>query len=81
MRLIKEGKPITYKTVDGQKIPVIQPEIYARTYCKSCDNEVDSVEEPQGNCSKCGKPWAEQFTQDITVHVLEMPPIGAGSGD
>jgi len=81
MRLIKEGKPITYKTVDGQQIPVIQPEIYARTYCKSCDNEVDSVEEPQGNCSKCGKPWAEQFTQDITVRVLEMPPIGAESGD
>ena len=32
MRLIKEGKPLTYKTVDGHKIPVIQPEIYARTY-------------------------------------------------
>ena len=32
MRLIKEGKPITYKTVDGQEIPIIQPEIYARTY-------------------------------------------------
>ena len=81
MRLIKAGKPITYKTVDGQEIPVIQPEIYQRIYCTNCKNEVDSEEQAQGNCSKCGKPWAEQFTQDITVHVLEMPPIGAGSGD
>jgi len=81
MRLIKEGKPIMYKTVDGQEIPIIQPEIYARTYCKNCDNEVNSEEEPQGNCSNCGKPWAEYFTKDITVRVLEMPPIGAQSGD
>ena len=42
MKLIKEGKPITYKTVNGQEIPVIQPEVYQRIYCKNCENEVDS---------------------------------------
>ena len=26
MKLIKEGQPIRYKTVNGQEIPVIQPE-------------------------------------------------------
>ena len=28
MRLIKEGKPINYKIINGQNIPVIQPEVY-----------------------------------------------------
>ena len=81
MRLIKEGKPITYKTVDGQEIAVIQPEIYQRIYCKNCDNEVDSEEQAIGTCSQCNQPWLTTKAIDIRVNVLEMPPIGAESGE
>ena len=81
MKLIKEGQPITYKTVNGQEIPVIQPEVYQRIYCKSCENEVDSEEQATGTCNDCGKPWAEYMAKDITVKVLEMPPMGSDSGD
>ena len=81
MKLIKEGKPLSYTTVNGQEIPVIQPEVYQRIYCKNCENEVDSEEQAIGNCSGCNSPWSEVLVKDITVRVLEMPPIGAESGD
>jgi hypothetical protein len=80
MHLIKEGKPINYKTVDGQDIPVIQPEVYQRIYCKNCDNEVNSEDMATGLCT-CGKSWADTKTVDITVKVIEMPPIGSKSGE
>ena len=81
MRLIKKGKPITYKTVDGQQIPVIQPEVYQRIYCKNCDYEVDSVEQAIGTCPQCGQLWSTTKAVDIKVNILEMPPIGAESGE
>jgi|TARA_R110000751_G_scaffold40049_1_gene95137 Zn finger protein HypA/HybF involved in hydrogenase expression len=81
MRLIKEAQPIKYRTIDGQEVPIIQPEIYQRIYCKNCKNEVDSEEQATGACSNCGEPWSKVFAKDITVRVLEMPPIGAESGD
>lgn len=81
MRLIKEGKPITYKTVNGQQIPVIQPEVYQRIYCKNCDYEVDSIEQAIGTCPQCGQLWSTTKAVDIKVNILEMPPIGAESGE
>ena len=81
MKLIKEGKPIEYKTIDGQKIPVIQPEVYQRIYCKSCENEVDSEEQAIGTCAQCDQPWSATKAVDIKVNILEMPPIGAESGE
>jgi len=81
MRLIKEGKPITYKTVDGQEIAIIQPEIYQRIYCTNCKNEVDSEEQAIGTCSECDQPWSATKAVDIKVNILEMPPIGAESGE
>lgn len=81
MKLIKEGKPITYKTVNGQEIPVIQPEVYQRIYCKNCENEVDSEEQAIGTCSNCDQPWSDTKAVDIKVKILEMPPIGAESGE
>jgi len=56
MKLIKEGKPISYTTINGQEIPVIQPEVYQRIYCKNCDNEVNSEDKATGLCT-CGKSW------------------------
>ena len=81
MHLIKEGKPINYKTVDGQDIPVIQPEVYQRIYCKNCDNEVDSEEQAIGACKSCGQDWAANKRVDVTVKILEMPSLGADSGE
>ena len=80
MKLIKEGQPISYKTVEGQEVPVIQPEVYQRIYCKSCENEVDSEEQAIGTCFKCGQDWSATKTVDIKIKILEMPPIGADSG-
>ena len=80
MRLIKEGQPITYKTIDGQQIPVIQPEVYQRIYCKNCENEVDSEEEATGTCSDCGQDWAIHKAKDIHVKVIQLP-IGSGTGE
>ena len=81
MKLIKEGQPITYMTVNGQEIPVIQPEVYQRIYCKSCENEVDSEEQATGTCLDCGQLWSDTKAIDIKVKVLEMPPMGAESGE
>ena len=81
MKLIKEGQPITYKTVNGQEIPVIQPEVYQRIYCKSCENEVDSEEQATGTCLYCDQLWSDTKAIDIKVKVLEMPPMGAESGE
>ena len=81
MRLIKEGQPISYKAINGQEIPVIQPEVYQRIYCKNCENEVDSEEQAIGTCSNCDQPWSNTKAVDIKVKILEMPPIGAESGE
>jgi len=81
MKLIKEAQPISYKIMDGVEIPVIQPEVYQRIYCKSCENEVDSEEQATGTCSNCGQLWSDTKAIDIKVKVLEMPPMGAESGE
>ena len=80
MKLIKEGKPISYKTVDGRQIPVIQPEVYQRIYCKNCDYEVNSEEQAIGTCSECGQPWSVHKAKDIRVKVIQIP-IGSGTGE
>tara|TARA_R110001592_G_scaffold287868_1_gene556723 strand:+ start:567 stop:812 length:246 start_codon:yes stop_codon:yes gene_type:complete len=81
MKLIKKAQPISYKIMDGVEIPVIQPEVYQRIYCKSCENEVDSEEQATGTCSNCGQLWSDTKAIDIKVKVLEMPPLGAESGE
>jgi len=81
MKLIKKAQPISYKIMDGVEIPVIQPEVYQRIYCKSCENEVDSEEQATGTCSDCGRLWSDTKAIDIKVKVLEMPPLGAESGE
>ena len=81
MKLIKESVKREYTDEEGRTVTVIEPEIYQRIYCKNCGNEVDSEEQATGTCNDCGKPWAEYMAKDITVKVIEMPPIGSDSGD
>ena len=81
MKKIQDSKILGYQTIEGKEVPVLQPEVYERIYCKNCGNEVDSEEQATGTCNDCGKPWAEYMAKDITVKVIEMPPLGSDSGD
>jgi len=63
------------------EIPIIQPEVYQRIYCKNCDNEVNSEKQAVGACKSCGQDWSANKTVDVTVKILEMPLLGASSGD
>ena len=80
MKKIQEAKTIGHEMVEGKKIPVIQPEVYHRIYCKNCENEVDSEEEAIGTCSDCGKDWAVHKAKDIHVKVIQLP-MGSGTGE
>ena len=78
MKKIQDSKQIGEKVLkDGSIVPVIQPEVYERIYCKNCENEVDSKEQATGTCSGCGKPWNEQFARDIKVNVIDFSMISS----
>ena len=81
MKLIKESVKREYTDEEGRTVTVLEPEIYQRIYCKNCGNEVDSEEQATGTCNDCGKPWAEYMAKDLSVKVIELPPIGSDSGD
>ena len=81
MRKIREGKTLGTQMVDGKELPIIQPEIYERIYCKNCDNEVDSEEQAIGTCTQCNQPWLTNKSKDIHIKVLEMPIMGSDTGE
>ena len=75
MKKIQEGKIIGKQIVNGKEVPVYQPEVFERIYCKNCKAEVDSEELATGNCKDCGKPWKENFARDIRVDVTKLPDV------
>jgi|TARA_R100000742_G_C4244624_1_gene63745 Zn finger protein HypA/HybF involved in hydrogenase expression len=78
VKKIQDSKQIGEKVLkDGSIVPVIQPEVYERIYCKNCENEVDSKEQATGTCSSCGKPWNEQFARDIKVNVPDFSIVSS----
>ena len=81
MKKIQDAKILGTQMVEGKEVPVIQPEVYQRIYCKNCDNEVDSEEQATGTCKDCGQPWSDTKAQDVLVKVIEMPPMGSDSGE
>ena len=81
MKKIQEAKVLGTTWVEGKEIPIVQPEVYHRIYCKNCDNEVDSEEQAIGACKSCGQDWAANKRIDVTVKILEMPSLGADSGE
>ena len=81
MKKVQDAKTLGVQSVDGKEIPLIQPEVYQRIYCKNCDYEVDSEEQAIGTCPQCGQLWSTTKAVDIKVNILEMPPIGAESGE
>ena len=80
MKKIQESKILGHQIIEGKEVPVVQPEVYERIYCKNCGNEVDSEEQATGVCSNCGKSWAEHKATDIQVKVVQIP-LGSGSGE
>lgn len=80
MKKIQEAKVIGHQQIEGKQVPVIQPEVHQRIYCKNCGNEVDSEEQAIGTCSECGQPWSVHKAKDIRVKVIQIP-IGSGTGE
>ena len=81
MKKIQDAKVIGHQQIEGKKVPVVQPEVHQRIYCKNCGNEVDSEEQAIGACKSCGQDWAANKRVDVTVKILEMPSLGADSGE
>ena len=80
MKKIQESKILGHQIIEGKEVPVVQPEVYERIYCKNCENEVDSEEQATGTCTNCNQPWAVHKAKDIQIKVVQLP-IGAGSGE
>tara|TARA_A100001388_G_scaffold147194_1_gene109283 strand:+ start:3460 stop:3702 length:243 start_codon:yes stop_codon:yes gene_type:complete len=79
MKKVQDAKVLGHTQVgDNKKVPIIQPEVYQRIYCKNCGNEVDSEEQATGTCSDCGESWAVHKATDIHVKVVQLP-LGGGS--
>ena len=79
MKKVQEAKILGHTQIgDNKKVPIIQPEVYQRIYCKNCDNEVDSEEQATGTCSDCGQDWSVHKAKDIHVKVVQLP-MGVGS--
>ena len=80
MKKVQDAKTLGVQSVNGKEIPLIQPEVYQRIYCKNCGNEVDSDEEATGVCSNCGEPWEVHKAKDIKIKVIQIP-LGSGTGE
>ena len=80
MKKIQESKILGTQMIEGKEVPVIQPEVYQRIYCKNCDNEVDSDAQATGTCSNCGQSWSVHKAKDIQVKVIQIP-MGSGTGE
>ena len=79
MKKVQEAKILGHTQIgDNKKVPIIQPEVYQRIYCKNCENEVDSEEQATGTCSDCGQDWSVHKAKDIHVKVVQLP-MGGGS--
>ena len=81
MRKIRDAKMLGTQMVNGKELPLIQPEIYQRIYCKNCDFEVDSEEQAIGTCSECGQLWSLYKAVDTQIKIIEMPAMGSDFGE
>tara|TARA_R110002020_G_scaffold342301_15_gene556828 strand:- start:1462 stop:1689 length:228 start_codon:yes stop_codon:yes gene_type:complete len=74
LRKVLDSKVVGTQMINGQEVPVVQPEVYVRNYCKSCNNEIDSGDIKK--CPKCDKA----MSQDVHIKVIELPLTGSESG-
>ena len=78
---IQDAVVVGHEIVDGNKVPILKPEVWQKIFCSSCGNEVDSEEEASGNCSNCGNPWASTKKKDVTIRVVKMPDVFGSGGE
>ena len=72
---VQDAEVVGHEVVDGNKVPILKPEVWEKIYCSSCGHEVDSEEEASGNCSNCGNPWASTKAKDVTIRVVKLPDV------
>ena len=63
---VQDAEVVGHEIVDGNKVPILKPEVWEKIYCSNCKSEVDSEEQATGNCNDCGNPWAST-SSSITV--------------
>jgi Zn finger protein HypA/HybF involved in hydrogenase expression len=78
---VQDAEVIGHEVVDGNKVPILKPEVWEKVYCNNCNNEVDSEELATGDCSDCGNPWASTKTKDVTIRVVKMPDVFGSGGE
>ena len=78
---VQEAEVVGHEIVDGNKVPILKPEVWEKIYCSNCKSEVDSEEQATGNCNDCGKPWAESKAKDVTIRVVKMPEVFGDGGE
>ena len=78
---VQDAVVVGHEIVDGNKVPILKPEVWEKIYCSNCKAEVDSEEQATGNCNDCGNPWASTKAKDITIRVVKMPATKSEGGD
>mgnify|MGYP003129501762 FL=1 len=78
---VQDAEVVGHEIVDGNKVPILKPEVYVKIYCKNCNAEVDEEEQATGNCNDCGNPWASTKAKDVTIRVVKMPDVFGSGGE
>ena len=78
---VQDAEVVGHEVVDGNKVPILKPEVWEKIYCSNCKAEVDSEEQATGNCNDCGNPWASTKAKDITIRVVKMPGTESETGE
>jgi hypothetical protein len=76
----KEEGSVTYVTVDGKKVPVVECETEIVLRNKKTNQEYNSDKEAEDDIAN---PDTETVKEDVTrsvkIKVAKMPPLGAAS--
>ena len=76
----KEEGAVTYVTVDGKKVPVVECETEIVLRNKKTNQEYNSDKEAEDDIAN---PDTETVKEDVTrsvkIKVAKMPPLGAAS--
>ena len=78
---VQDAEVVGHEIVDGNKVPILKPEVLEKIYCSNCKAEVDSEEQATGNCNDCGNPWASTKAKDVTIRVVKMPDVFGSGGE
>ena len=78
---VQDAEVVGHEIVDGNKVPILKPEVWEKIYCKNCNAEVDSEEQATGNSNDCGNPWASTKAKDVTIRVVKMPDVFGSGGE